>query len=380
MIDIADMSVLIADDKENMYTSIRSIMRLLKFGRKFTYAPSGDAALKILQETPFDLALLDNSMPGITGLELLGIIRNDKKLCDLPVIMITGQAEHEFITHAAESDIDAYLLKPITINLLKQKVPQVIDKANNPSPMTLCLKQAARLDDEGDIEGAIREARMAMEHNPQSTRPLRELGYYCLKKGELAQAEEYLSRAVQRNRIDVIAWNHLGDLHLQQEDFDQALKCFSRAMSISPRHYQRGLNLGKLLVRKKLYDKAMPVFNKVFDLAKDPLAVKEEIAGYCIEHGAGALAARLLKNIVDQQPGRSDLLSTLGMLCGDTEEALGYLSRAEKLEPGNLELKLRMARIYLAQGKVIRAETPLKAILKVDPEHAEARKLLRQCV
>jgi CheY-like chemotaxis protein len=380
MIDIAEMSVLIADDKENMYTSIRSIMRLLKFGRKFTYAASGDAALKMLQEGAYDMALLDNNMPGITGLELLGIIRSDKKLRDLPVIMITGQAEHEFITHAAESDIDAYLLKPITINLLKHKVPQVIDQANNPSPMTTQLKMAAQLDEAGDLEGAIREARVAMELNSQSTRPLRELGYYCLKSGDLAKAEEYLSQAVQRNRIDVIAWNHLGDLYLQQEGFDQALKCFTRAMAISPRHYQRGLNLGKLLVRKGQHDKAVPVFNKVFDLAKNPLPVKEEIAAYCIEHGAGAIAFRMLKSIVDQQPDRADILCTLGGLCANADEALGYLARAEKLEPNNIELKLRLARIYLEQGKVIRAEAPLKAVLKLAPEHAEARKLLRQCV
>ncbi|MEI6127449.1 MAG: response regulator, partial [Pseudomonadota bacterium] len=135
MIDIREMSVLIADDMENMYNAIRSIMRILGFGRKFTYVNNGEAALKTLQEGMFDLAMLDNNMPGIPGLELLVIIRNDNKLRDLPVIMITGHADKEFITNAAESDIDAYILKPITVNLLKEKLPPVIEKANNPSPM-----------------------------------------------------------------------------------------------------------------------------------------------------------------------------------------------------------------------------------------------------
>ncbi len=45
MIDLREMTVLIADDMENMYNSIRSIMRLLKFGRRFLYAKDGEEAL-----------------------------------------------------------------------------------------------------------------------------------------------------------------------------------------------------------------------------------------------------------------------------------------------------------------------------------------------
>ena len=50
MIDIKTMSVLIADDMENMFNSIRSIMRLLKFGKQFTYVSNGKEALDVLRQ------------------------------------------------------------------------------------------------------------------------------------------------------------------------------------------------------------------------------------------------------------------------------------------------------------------------------------------
>ncbi|MFC1592068.1 tetratricopeptide repeat protein [Thermodesulfobacteriota bacterium] len=383
MIDIKEMSVLIADDMENMYNSIRSIMRLLHFGRKFTYVPNGEEALKALKEGFYDLAMLDNNMPIITGLELLEIIRSDRQLRHMPVIMITGHAYKEFITNAAESDVDAYVLKPITVNLLKEKVPMVIEKANNPPPMMLHLKKALAFEEDGNLAGAVEETLLAMQANPKSTRPLRDAGYYFLKSGDLEEAERYLLRAAEMNPLDVIAFNHLGDLYLLRDDVDQALKYFNKAVEISPRHYERGLNLGRLLVKKNMPDKAEKVFTKVFELAKNRLAAQEEVADYCIENGALEYGMKLLRGLVEQNRERGDLIVKLGTLlaqAGKGEEALRYLEEAVFLQPNNVEVKVQIAKIYLSQGMLIRAEKPLKAVLDLDPDHKEARELMRQCI
>ncbi len=380
MIDIREMSVLIADDMENMYNSIRGIMRILKFGKKFNYVNNGEDALKALKEGMYDLAMLDNNMPGITGLELIGIIRNDKELRDMPVIMITGHAEQEFITNAAESDIDAYLLKPITVNLLKEKVPQVIEKANNPTPMTQHLRKAAQFAEGGDLDSAIQEAGLAIEANTNSSRPLRDLGEYHMQKGDVQRAEQYLLKAAEMNKIDVIAFNHLGDLYLNQDDIDKAMKYFAKAVAISPRHYERGLNLGKILVRKNMVDKAIPVFNKVFELARDPLAVKEEVANYCVEQDARDYASKLLKGVLEMGPPKADIYYKLGCMCDSDDDKVFYLQEAERLEQNNIDVKMQLARAYISQGMLIRAERPLKDVLKIDPDNQEATKLLRQCI
>jgi len=383
MIDIKQMTVLIADDVESMFTSIRSIMKLLGFGKKFLYAANGVDALQILRQGSVDLALLDNNMPVMSGLELLEEIRQDDILADMPVIMITAHAEKEFITNAAESEIDAYILKPVTVKLLDEKIPPVIERANNPSPMFFYLKEAKRFRDDGDLDSAIEQARLAMAANPKSSRPLREAGFYYMQKGDHAAAEETLLRAVEMNPIDVVAFNHLGELYLGYGNIDKALTYFSRAVDISPRHYERSLNLGRLLIRKQMEEKAMPVFSKVFELSKEPLDLKEQIAYFCLEHGARTYALRLLMDVAGQDRKREKVMLTIGVELeaqGKKEEALSYLLEADALNAAGIETKLRIAALYLSLGRVIRAEKHLKEILSADPDNARAAELLRQCV
>lgn len=48
--------------------------------------------------------------------------------------MLTAEAYQDYVAEAAESGIDAYILKPLTIKILKEKISIVVEKANNPPP------------------------------------------------------------------------------------------------------------------------------------------------------------------------------------------------------------------------------------------------------
>ena len=297
MINIKKMTVLIAEDVENMFNSIRNIMRVCGFGGKFLYAPNGEEALKILREIKsIELLICDNNMPVMTGLELLKIIRNDIQLRDIPVVMITAHAEKEFVTNAAESEIDAYLLKPITVKLLKDKIPPVIKNANNPSPMFFHLKAASAFAEEGDVDSAIEQAMLAQKANPVSSRPLREIGYYFFRKDDLCKAEKYLTAAASKNSMDVVAFHYLADVYLKQNRIDDALKYLDKAMKISPLHFQRGLNLARILIQKKMDARAVLVINKVLQVSENPLQIREEMANLCIDCGSMDLAVKFLKD------------------------------------------------------------------------------------
>jgi len=155
MIDIQKMTVLIVDDMITMCKSIHNMLRVIRYGQKFFFAYSGKEALDILQKGHIDLVLLDYNMPGISGAEVLSHIREDRNLRDLPVIMVTAQAYQDYVAEAAESEIDAYILKPLTIKLLEEKISLVVEEANNPPPMVDHLKKAMNFEDEGDIDGLL---------------------------------------------------------------------------------------------------------------------------------------------------------------------------------------------------------------------------------
>ncbi|MBW1801994.1 MAG: response regulator, partial [Deltaproteobacteria bacterium] len=174
MLDINEMTVLLTDDMPNMINSLRRMMKILGYGKYFFTAGNGEEALKILKKEPVDLAFLDYNMPMMTGVEVLKEIREDRVLRDMPVIMITAQAYQEFVAEAGESDTDAYILKPVTVKVLEEKVNMVVENANNPSPMVFHLKLARDYEEDGNIDNAIEMARLAMEANPKASRPIRE--------------------------------------------------------------------------------------------------------------------------------------------------------------------------------------------------------------
>ena len=246
MIDMQHMNVLIVDDMENMCKAIRSMLKVLNIGGQVIYAFNGLDAWKILERgEQIDLAIIDWNMPVMTGVELLGRIRDDRKLRDLPVVMVTAEANREIVAEAAESDIDAYILKPVTVKALEDRIKLVITKANCPPPMLLHLKNSRTLEEGGHIDKAIDEARLAMDANPSSSRPVRELGYLYLKKNDLEGAEKLFLKAVQMNSMDVFAFHYLGDIYLKKGDMDSAAKYYERAMVISPRHLRAGHESGQ---------------------------------------------------------------------------------------------------------------------------------------
>jgi len=386
MIDIHNMTVLIVDDMPNMVTTIRSMMKVLKYGGKFLMARDGSeawATLKKQKEEPVECAIIDYNMPYVSGSELLSRIREDTELRELPVVMVTAEANMDFVADAAESEIDAYILKPPTVKVLDEKIRGVIERANNPSPMDFHLRKARDFAEAGDFDAAIQEAKEAAQANPASSKPLHELGSYYLKKRDLEKAEKWLLKAADMNPLDVSAFHQLGKLYVMVNNLGKAFEFLEKAMKINPRDVSRAVYFGTTLLGKGMIEDAIKVFNKALALGEDSLKLKEQIAEFCIEKKAKEYGAKLLESIIRSDPSRTDLFFKLGRAMeelGQYSRALVYLTGAEKEDSDNLDIKRHLAKAYLAQGKSIRAEKYLKQILAADTENEEALNLLKQCV
>lgn len=384
MLDMHSMNILIVDDMEAMCKAIRSMLKILNVGGQIYYAYNGQEALKILKsDTQIDMAILDWNMPIMTGVELLGHIRDDRQLRDMPVVMVTAEANQEIVAEAAESEIDAYILKPVTVKSLEERIRSVIDKANNPPPMLMHLKNARALEEKGRLDEAVSEAQQAMEANPQSSRPIRELGHLCHKQGDIAQAEKYYLKAARMNPMDVFAFHCLGDLALQRGDMDKAAQHYEQAMRISPRNLERGLNFAKVLLEKDLTAKAIKVFDKILDLADDPITLREEIAALCTSKGAYTYAIELYVFILKNIPGRYDIMAKLVDAydrAGDGRKAMPYLLELEKNTEKDISLLLKIARRYLSIHQNARADHVLQKVIKIEPGNREAKELIGQCL
>jgi CheY-like chemotaxis protein len=382
MIDIKEMTVLVAEDSMPMCQTIHAMMKIIGYGRTFLFANNGKEALDTLQKEPVELVLMDYNMPLMTGGEALRAIREDRDLRDLPVIMVSAEAYEDYVAEIGESEIDAYVLKPLTIKVLEERVSLVIERANNPPPMVVHLKNARRLEGLGDLDGAVREAELARMANPKATRPIRELGYYYYKKNELEEAEKWLLKAAKLNRLDVFAFHHLGELYLRVQNIEKASYYFEKAMKVSPRQVGRGISFGKILVKRKMFNKAIHVFDKVLELPASTTELREHIADFCLDEGMYEYASRLFESLIQEFPKRADLLFKLGITfenLGNDTGAVTFFTKAAELAQEDVEIRMRLAKRYLAMNKPILAERRLAEIIRIDHEHEEANALIKQC-
>ena len=102
------LRVLFADDEAHLRDLMQ--MELPRLGHEVTVCPDGTAALRALERGFFDAALLDIRMPGISGIEVLGQIKQISP--DTQVIILTGQATVDTAVQALRLGAFDYLTKP----------------------------------------------------------------------------------------------------------------------------------------------------------------------------------------------------------------------------------------------------------------------------
>jgi len=111
--------ILIVDDDPDILYAVETILK--KAGYEVEKANSGGEALELLKtETP-ELILLDVMMPDIDGWEVLKNVRNDERLKDCPVIMLTVKSIESYaVKKEGISDIINFLVRPFTKENLTQ--------------------------------------------------------------------------------------------------------------------------------------------------------------------------------------------------------------------------------------------------------------------
>ncbi|HZB87945.1 MAG TPA: response regulator [Terracidiphilus sp.] len=114
------MRALIVDDSRFVRGFLRGLLE--EKGIECEEAADGQAALDQLHAGPaFDLALVDWNMPVKNGFEMLTELRAEG-FADLKVMMVTTEAENDFITSALSAGADEYLMKPFDEEALTEKL------------------------------------------------------------------------------------------------------------------------------------------------------------------------------------------------------------------------------------------------------------------
>ena len=117
------MNVLLVDDEAELVSTLAE--RLTLRGIDARWAASAEEALRLLETTPFDIAVLDVKMPKVDGLELKR--RLQERCPRMKFIFVTGHgSERDFETGASEVGQEYYLVKPMNIETLIAKLKEAL--------------------------------------------------------------------------------------------------------------------------------------------------------------------------------------------------------------------------------------------------------------
>jgi len=116
--------LLVVDDEADLVELVSYNLR--KEGFIVDSASDGESALKKIKKDKYDLLILDLMLPGIQGIELCRILRNDPKNSGLPIIMLTAKGEEIDRIVGLEMGADDYMTKPFSPRELVARVKAVL--------------------------------------------------------------------------------------------------------------------------------------------------------------------------------------------------------------------------------------------------------------
>ncbi len=121
------VKLLVVDDNPDNREMLSRRLKRLGY-EHVMLACDGDEALAMNAETPFDAMLLDVMMPKKSGIEVLEQLRNENRLEDTPVIMISAATEIDTVVRCLELGAEDYLPKPFNPVLLRARLGSVLEK------------------------------------------------------------------------------------------------------------------------------------------------------------------------------------------------------------------------------------------------------------
>ncbi len=111
--------LLLVDDDPG---AIRVLQRILSAYPRLRFATNGADALRLAQESPPDLILLDAEMPGMDGFAVCAALKADPVLADIPVIFITSHLDISFETRALDLGAMDFIAKPLSAPRVQLRV------------------------------------------------------------------------------------------------------------------------------------------------------------------------------------------------------------------------------------------------------------------
>jgi two-component system chemotaxis response regulator CheY len=124
---LEEVSILVVDDVNAVRVQVKELLKRFGF-KNVEAAQNGEDAKQMIETGAFQLILSDWHMSPSDGLDLLKYVRANPKTSNAAFILVTADNTKENVIAAIEQGVDDYLVKPLTIDRIQNKVYKVLLK------------------------------------------------------------------------------------------------------------------------------------------------------------------------------------------------------------------------------------------------------------
>ncbi len=123
------LNILLIEDDEIEVMKFNRVLKNIDSNHKIVEANNGEEALAILKEKEIipDIILLDLNMPRISGIEFLGILKQDSVLKYIPAIILTTSNNYSDILECYKIGIAGYVLKPLKYDDYVDRIKKLLE-------------------------------------------------------------------------------------------------------------------------------------------------------------------------------------------------------------------------------------------------------------
>lgn len=367
------MSVLVADD----FGSFRNIVNgmLINLGvNNISLASSAQEVIDLCIERQFDVILCDyNIGEGRTGQHVLEEIRHKKYITRQTIfIIVSAEASRNIVMSAYDCEPDDYLMKPITAQMLGQRMARLLVQRHVFRPIYSALEA------NNDTAAIELLTDISLDETRHSIMAQKMLGELFIQKGAFKKAEKLYTKALEIRQLDWARLGlakvklHIGDAHIAgawldriiednplflpaydvlaqnwaaRGDSELAQQTIERAVDVSPMSILRQKKLASLAVDNKDFTTAIKAYRNAIQLGKLSC------------HGGAEDGLAFANTVLLASQSDNDLSPAL------LQEAVQSLEQVQEYYDLDNDLLARThimaSRLYSAQGNTALAEDRL---------------------
>ena len=179
---------------------------------------------------------------------------------------------------------------------------------------------------------------------------------FYIKAGRFDVAENLVKHEIEKDALgQSLLYHMLALVYHRQSRFKEALDCFRQSLAIDPAFTEASLNLATTLADLGFYEDALKVYNE----------------SHKHHHIDPKLPLYVLKQLSESHHQNGLAYESLSLF----QQAYSEYRQAILVSPTNKEVRISMAKLYLKDGQIDKVWQEINEVLRLEPNHAEARTL-----